>query len=104
MQANAAAVAAIRAGDNRPTTFLIGEIMRETSGRADPALVQALVKQKLAVSVIQILSLGGAIAAQGDPSRATWWRGIPPRSCASWRPRGGSAARSPSKKGRSGGS
>ena len=29
--------------------------MRETSGRADPALVQSLVKKKLAVSVIQIL-------------------------------------------------
>src|SRR5208283_4468953 len=77
LQANTAAVAAIKAGDNRPTTFLIGEMMRETSGRADPALVQALVKQKLAVSVIQILSLGGAIAAReteqgdvvaGDPS------------------------------------
>ncbi len=70
MAANAAAVASIRAGDNRPTTFLIGEIMRETSGRADPSLVQALVKQKLAVSVIQILSMGGAIvgreSAQGE--------------------------------------
>ena len=44
--------------------------MRETSGRADPALVQALVKKKLAVSVIQILALGGAIVGteteQGD--------------------------------------
>jgi aspartyl-tRNA(Asn)/glutamyl-tRNA(Gln) amidotransferase subunit B len=44
--------------------------MRETSGRADPALVQGLIKKKLDVSVIQILSLGGAIAAreseQGD--------------------------------------
>ncbi len=77
LQANTAAVAAIKAGDHRPTTYLIGEMMRETSGRADPALVQALVKQKLAVSVIQILSLGGAIAAReteqgdvvaGDPS------------------------------------
>ncbi|HET6486738.1 MAG TPA: asparaginase domain-containing protein, partial [Spirochaetia bacterium] len=70
MQANAAAVSAIRSGDHRPTTFLIGEIMRETSGRADPALVQALVKKKLSVSLIQILSLGGAIAGtiseQGD--------------------------------------
>jgi aspartyl-tRNA(Asn)/glutamyl-tRNA(Gln) amidotransferase subunit B len=70
MAANATAVASIRAGDNKPTTYLIGEIMRVTSGRADPALLQALVKQKLAVSVIQILSLGGAIAAreseQGD--------------------------------------
>jgi aspartyl-tRNA(Asn)/glutamyl-tRNA(Gln) amidotransferase subunit B len=61
MAAHPAAVASIRAGDNKPTTFLIGEIMKETSGRADPALVQALVKTKLAVSVIQILALGGAI-------------------------------------------
>jgi aspartyl-tRNA(Asn)/glutamyl-tRNA(Gln) amidotransferase subunit B len=77
LQANAAAVTAIRAGDNRPTTFLIGEIMRETSGRADPGLVQALVKQRLAVSMIQILSMGGAIVGResangdvvaGDPS------------------------------------
>ncbi len=70
MAAHPAAVASIRGGDSRPTTFLIGEIMRDTSGRADPALVQTLVKQKLAVSVIQILSLGGAIvgatSAQGD--------------------------------------
>ena len=77
LAANPAAVASIRAGDSRPTTFLIGEIMKATSGRADPALVQALVKQQLAVSVITILSLGGAIAGRetaegevvpGDPA------------------------------------
>lgn len=70
MAAHAETVAAIRGGDSKPTMFLIGEIMKETSGRADPALVQSLVKQKLAVSVIQILSLGGAIvgkeSADGD--------------------------------------
>ncbi len=57
--------------------FLIGEIMRVTEGRADPALVQSLVKEKLAVSVIQVLSLGGAIVGResedgdvtaGDPA------------------------------------
>ncbi len=77
MKANAAIVDSIRAGDSRLITFLIGEIMRETSGRADPALVQGLVKKKLSVSVIQILSLGGAIVGReseqgdvvaGDPS------------------------------------
>jgi aspartyl-tRNA(Asn)/glutamyl-tRNA(Gln) amidotransferase subunit B len=70
MAANSPAVAAIRAGDTKPTMFLVGEIMRETSGRADPGLVQALVRQKLAVSMIQVLSLGGAIVGreteQGD--------------------------------------
>ncbi len=78
MAAHPAAVSSIRSGDNKPTTFLVGEIMRETSGRADPALVQSLVKKKLAVSVIQILALGGAIAGTeseqgevvpGDPAR-----------------------------------
>ena len=68
--AHPAAVASIRAGDNRPTTFLVGEIMKETSGRADPALVQSLVKSMFSVSVIQVLSLGGAIVGteseQGD--------------------------------------
>ncbi|HVP20043.1 MAG TPA: Asp-tRNA(Asn)/Glu-tRNA(Gln) amidotransferase subunit GatB, partial [Spirochaetia bacterium] len=77
IEANAEVVASIRAGDSRPITFLIGEIMKETSGRADPALVQGLVKKKLAVSVVQILSLGGAIVGReseqgdvvaGDPS------------------------------------
>jgi aspartyl-tRNA(Asn)/glutamyl-tRNA(Gln) amidotransferase subunit B len=70
MDANAATVAAIRRGDSKPIGFLIGEIMKETSGRADPALVHSLVKERLSVSVIQILSLGGAIvgriSAQGD--------------------------------------
>ncbi len=61
MAAHPQAVSSIRAGDHRPTTFLVGEIMRETSGRADPALVQSLVKKKLSVSVVQILALGGAI-------------------------------------------
>jgi aspartyl-tRNA(Asn)/glutamyl-tRNA(Gln) amidotransferase subunit B len=78
MAAHPAAVSSIRSGDNKPTTFLIGEIMRETSGRADPALVQSLVKKKLAVSVIQILALGGAIVGTeseqgevipGDPAQ-----------------------------------
>jgi aspartyl-tRNA(Asn)/glutamyl-tRNA(Gln) amidotransferase subunit B len=77
MKANDGIVASIRAGDSRLVTFLIGEIMKETSGRADPALVQGLVKKKIAVSVIQILSLGGAIVGResqqgdvvaGDPS------------------------------------
>jgi aspartyl-tRNA(Asn)/glutamyl-tRNA(Gln) amidotransferase subunit B len=77
LAANPGAVAAIRAGDNRPTTFIIGEIMKATSGRAEPGLVQSLVKKKLAVSVITLLSLGGAIVGRettegevvpGDPA------------------------------------
>jgi aspartyl-tRNA(Asn)/glutamyl-tRNA(Gln) amidotransferase subunit B len=77
MEKNAVLVATIRKGDHRPTAFLVGEIMKATSGRADPALVQSLVKEKLALSVIRILSLGGAIVGKvtdegdvtgGDPA------------------------------------
>jgi aspartyl-tRNA(Asn)/glutamyl-tRNA(Gln) amidotransferase subunit B len=77
MKAHTPIVASIRAGDSRLITFLIGEIMKKTSGRADPALLQELVKKKLAVSVVQVLSLGGAIVGResdqgdvgaGDPS------------------------------------
>ena len=77
MKSHEVIVASIRAGDSRLITFLIGEIMKETSGRADPGLVQGLVKKKLAMSVVQILSLGGAIVGTesengevvaGDPS------------------------------------
>jgi len=70
LQAHAGVVSTIRAGDHRPMGFLVGEIMKETTGRADPALVQALMKESLTLSVIQILSLGGAIvgreSAQGE--------------------------------------
>ena len=77
MAAHPEAVSAIRRGDTKPTTFLVGEIMKETSGRADPTLVQGLVKEKLSVSVVQILALGGAIVGMeteqgevvpGDPA------------------------------------
>jgi aspartyl-tRNA(Asn)/glutamyl-tRNA(Gln) amidotransferase subunit B len=64
MEENAAVVAAIRKGDHRKTGFLMGEIMKATSGRADPVLLQNLVKEKLSLSVIRILSFGGAIVGR----------------------------------------
>ncbi len=64
MEENAAVSEAIRGGDHRPTGFLVGEIMKATSGRADPTLVQRLIKEKLALSVIRILSFGGAIVGR----------------------------------------
>jgi aspartyl-tRNA(Asn)/glutamyl-tRNA(Gln) amidotransferase subunit B len=64
MKENASIVEAIRRGDHKPTGYLVGEIMKATSGRADPALVQSLVREKLALSVIRILSFGGAIVGR----------------------------------------
>jgi aspartyl-tRNA(Asn)/glutamyl-tRNA(Gln) amidotransferase subunit B len=64
LAANPGVVETIRRGDARPVAFLVGEIMRATSGRADPGLVQELVRAKLAVAMIQVLSLGGAITGR----------------------------------------
>ncbi len=64
LAANAVVVETIRGGDARPVAFLVGEIMRATSGRADPGLVQELVRAKLAVTMVQVLSLGGAITGR----------------------------------------
>jgi aspartyl-tRNA(Asn)/glutamyl-tRNA(Gln) amidotransferase subunit B len=61
---NAAVAEAVRKGDHRKTGFLVGEIMKATSGMADPVLVQKLVKEKLSLSVIRILSFGGAIVGR----------------------------------------
>ena len=46
LDANADAVAKIRAGDMKPMGFLIGQVMRESGGRADPTIVQRLVRDK----------------------------------------------------------
>ncbi len=56
------AVAQIRSGDSRPHGYLVGQVMRATSGRADPKLVQQVLEERLALQFIQILSFGGAIS------------------------------------------
>ncbi len=61
---NAAVAEAVRKGDHRKTGFLVGEIMKATSGMADPVLVQKLIKDTLSLSVIRILSFGGAIVGR----------------------------------------
>jgi aspartyl-tRNA(Asn)/glutamyl-tRNA(Gln) amidotransferase subunit B len=47
LAANAKAADAVRAGDEKPLGFLVGRIMKETEGRAEPRLVQKLLKEKL---------------------------------------------------------
>ncbi len=46
LAANADAVAKIADGDMKPMGFLIGQVMRETGGKADPKVVQQLVRAK----------------------------------------------------------
>lgn len=61
------AVEQINSGDSRPLGFLVGQVMRRTSGRAEPQLVTALLKQSLGLEIVHVLSFGGAISGtRGD--------------------------------------
>jgi aspartyl-tRNA(Asn)/glutamyl-tRNA(Gln) amidotransferase subunit B len=40
------AVDKIRGGDMKPIGFLVGQVMRATGGKADPAVVQALIRER----------------------------------------------------------
>ena len=61
---NEQAVSQIRAGDSRPHGYLVGQVMRATSGRADPKLVQAVLTERLSLTFIPVFSFGGAISGR----------------------------------------
>ena len=46
-----------------PLEFLTGLVMKETKGKAVPQIVKALIKQELNISVIYMITTGGAISA-----------------------------------------
>ena len=64
---SAQAVAQIRAGDARPRGYLVGQVMRKSSGRADPRLVQQLLNERLALKFVQVIAFGGAISGHRRP-------------------------------------
>jgi aspartyl-tRNA(Asn)/glutamyl-tRNA(Gln) amidotransferase subunit B len=61
IEENPKAVEQIRGGDSRPLIFLVGQIMKKTSGRAEPGVVKELLNACFELSFIQVLSMGGAI-------------------------------------------
>lgn len=71
-------VKAIQEGDQKPVGFLIGEVMKQTSGRADPGILNEILKNKLSLTFIHVISMGGAITGEvnedgtvvpGDPEK-----------------------------------
>jgi aspartyl-tRNA(Asn)/glutamyl-tRNA(Gln) amidotransferase subunit B len=54
----------IREGDPGPLQFLTGLVMKETGGLADPALVKEILRETLSVSLVYVLSMGGAISGR----------------------------------------
>ena len=56
------AIEDIAAGNTKPIGFLVGQVMKETSGRADPQAVQELLRERFEMRVVKLLSFGGAIS------------------------------------------
>jgi aspartyl-tRNA(Asn)/glutamyl-tRNA(Gln) amidotransferase subunit B len=54
----------IRKGDAGPIQFLTGSVMKETGGLAEPTLVKEVLNDQLSVSLIYVLSMGGAISGR----------------------------------------
>jgi aspartyl-tRNA(Asn)/glutamyl-tRNA(Gln) amidotransferase subunit B len=64
VKANPQEVRRIREGDARPIQFLTGLVMKETGGLAEPTLVKDILREELSVSLVYILSMGGAISGR----------------------------------------
>ncbi|GAB1481974.1 hypothetical protein MASR2M78_07890 [Treponema sp.] len=64
VEENPQEVRRVREGDARPIRYLTGRIMRETGGMAEPTLVKEILRDQLSVSLVYILSMGGAISGR----------------------------------------
>lgn len=53
----------LKKGEMPPLEFLTGLVMKETKGKAVPQIVKSIVKQELDISVIYMITTGGAISA-----------------------------------------
>ncbi len=53
----------LKNGEMPPLEFLTGLVMKETNGKAVPQIVKSLLKEELNISVIYVITTGGAISA-----------------------------------------
>jgi aspartyl-tRNA(Asn)/glutamyl-tRNA(Gln) amidotransferase subunit B len=64
IRGNPQEVGRIREGDSGPVQFLAGLVMKESGGLADPILVRDILREQLSVSLVYVLSMGGAISGR----------------------------------------
>jgi aspartyl-tRNA(Asn)/glutamyl-tRNA(Gln) amidotransferase subunit B len=64
IEGNPQEVGRIREGDPGPVQFLAGLVMKESGGLADPVLVRDILREQLSVSLVYVLSMGGAISGR----------------------------------------
>ena len=67
MDENPQSVAALKNGQMAPLEHLTGAVMKASEGRAVPSIVKSLIKEKLKISVVYVLTMGGAITAKKLP-------------------------------------
>ena len=60
------AVEQVRGGDSRPLGFLVGQVMKLSGGQAEPQAVNELLRDKLSVRLLDVISFGGAISSVRD--------------------------------------
>jgi len=60
---NKESVRLLKSGDMAPLEYLTGCVMKATDGCAVPQNVKALIKKELQISVVYVLTMGGAITA-----------------------------------------
>lgn len=64
MEHHASIVETIKNGDTKPLGFLMGQIMKATSGRAEPQITQKLLHKKLSRQLLSLVSFSGAITGR----------------------------------------
>ncbi len=64
IEGNRKSVQELKRGEMAPLEYLTGCVMKETSNRADPLAVKSLIKEMLQISVVYVLTMGGAITAR----------------------------------------
>lgn len=64
LEENAKSVQLLQSGDMAPLEYLTGCVMKMTDGCAVPQNVKAIIKNELKISVVYVLTMGGAITAQ----------------------------------------
>ncbi len=66
LEQNPASVQSLKNGQMAPLEHLTGCVMKECGGRASPATIKAIIKNRLQISVIYVLAMGGAISASKE--------------------------------------
>jgi aspartyl-tRNA(Asn)/glutamyl-tRNA(Gln) amidotransferase subunit B len=64
VESNPDEVKRIREGDAGPIRYLTGQVMKASGGLAEPELVKEALRGELSVSLVYVLSMGGAISGR----------------------------------------